>query len=501
MRRPWEHVHRRGDFDEVSSRSKEREVAGEGGGVAGDVDDVRRGEAEEGVDEGFFAAFARGVEDDDGLFAGEIGWREGLGAGGAVAGRGDGVELGVAEGVLDGALADFEAEDALGKVGQVEADGAGAAVDVEEERDARGGGRCVGGRGGAWGAGDCGRGEAGLAVIDGPFVFVAGGCDSRRFCGGERGGDGVCGIDRVTADDVVEFAGLFGVYLEEGARRDLEEAVADGFLDGLIAPEEGQGFGVAGADADAGGFKCGTAGEPEALDFPGGLEEGARVGGRGVGGGRGGFRGVVAQEALAVFFETAGGLVDEGARGEGVARVGLFAGDEDDHDLAGVDADADDEVAKEAAAGGFVEAGDVLCEEEALGDLADALAGGVGDPARGVRDDVVGFGGVEADAEVAGGGGWGSGCRGGCGCRGGSYWGGRGGKGRRSCDRCGICYGGGSRGGDVVLFARNGPRRRHGGHGLGDRVLHVVSVVVGMGHPDGRGDEVLGVRVGQAADA
>ena len=72
MASPGEHVNRRDRFDGITPRGEKGCVTSEGGGVAGDVDDVGRGEAEDGVDEGFFAAFARGIEDDEGLLAGEV---------------------------------------------------------------------------------------------------------------------------------------------------------------------------------------------------------------------------------------------------------------------------------------------------------------------------------------------------------------------------------------------------------------------------------------------
>ena len=146
---------------------------------------------------GRFAAFSRRIKNHTGRGLRKVRGGQGFGAGDAEGRVGDFVEGGILAGVADGAFVAFDTDDFFRVAGQVEADGSGAAVDVEEVGD-------------------------GL----------------RGFGGGLAEG--------VLEDGVVEFFGLAGVDLEEGERRDDVFVIADVVGDGLGAVEE---LGVFGAVA------------------------------------------------------------------------------------------------------------------------------------------------------------------------------------------------------------------------------------------------------------
>lgn len=127
--------------ERVTGGEEVAEVAHLRGGVAGDVDDGARGEREELLEKGLVAAFARGIDDDDGVGGRK---REAGEDGGGVAreegGVGDVVGGGVFAGEFDGGFADFDARDAFeGRCGR-EGEEAAAAVGVDEEAGAGGGG-------------------------------------------------------------------------------------------------------------------------------------------------------------------------------------------------------------------------------------------------------------------------------------------------------------------------------------------------------------------------
>ena len=121
-----------------------------------------------------------------------------------------------------------------------------------------------------------------------------------------------------------------------------------------------------------------------------------------------GFRG--AREFFAVFFEPVINFFYIVGDGEREFLTGRRVGYEDDHQVAGLVADADDEVAKGAEAGCRIVAGDVVFEHVFVGLAADGLARGVGNAAAVVMDDGVALFAVEADRQIAGGGGSGRGC-------------------------------------------------------------------------------------------
>ena len=109
------------------------QVSGEGGGVAGDVDDGGGFAGDEGVDEAVVEAFAGGIDDNEvrGRLVFDLAGQPGFGFGGDKAGIANaqlpGVVTGIAGGVADG----LNANKAFGVPGQVEANGADAAIEVK----------------------------------------------------------------------------------------------------------------------------------------------------------------------------------------------------------------------------------------------------------------------------------------------------------------------------------------------------------------------------------
>ena len=135
---PREHVDRLGGLRAVAFFDKEAEVAGEGRGVAGDVEDVIGCQGDELFEETRGAAFSRGIEDDgQGTLEIKALVVVVFGEADVEFGVGDGVDLGVAAGVFDGLRAAFDADDPVGTGGQVETDAPGAAVEIENVRTAR----------------------------------------------------------------------------------------------------------------------------------------------------------------------------------------------------------------------------------------------------------------------------------------------------------------------------------------------------------------------------
>lgn len=168
----------------VAELLEDGEVAGEAGGVAGDVDDAVGLHVGEGLEDGLGAAGARRVDDDDiGAHALLVEARHDLG-------RIADDEFGVADVIVarvllrieDGGLDDLDAVDLAGFLREEQRDRAGAAVGVDD----------------------------GLLALE------------------------VRELQRL----VVEDFGLLRVDLEEGARRDVEGQAADAVENGRLAPEQ-----------------------------------------------------------------------------------------------------------------------------------------------------------------------------------------------------------------------------------------------------------------------
>lgn len=129
-----EHIDGFGAEGGVGVVGEELEVAGEGGGVAGNVDDAAGGHLGDGVDDLRGEAAAGRVDDDD-VGADALGGELGGDLGGVAAeevGVGDMVAQGVLSGVLNGLGNDLRANDALCVPGQAQRDGADAAVEVQD---------------------------------------------------------------------------------------------------------------------------------------------------------------------------------------------------------------------------------------------------------------------------------------------------------------------------------------------------------------------------------
>ena len=91
-------------FDGVAVFGEVANISGEGGGFAGDVDDLGRQGGGEGVEKLGIAAFAGGIDDDEvrGIILGDPFGQPFFGFGGGEAAVGDAVEFGVEVGVFDG---------------------------------------------------------------------------------------------------------------------------------------------------------------------------------------------------------------------------------------------------------------------------------------------------------------------------------------------------------------------------------------------------------------
>lgn len=87
------------------------EIADLGGGITGDVDDGAGGESNELGQEVGVTAFARGIDDDGGVFSGEGEvFKDGGGVADLEGGVGDVVGLGVLLCPLDGGFAEFDTD-------------------------------------------------------------------------------------------------------------------------------------------------------------------------------------------------------------------------------------------------------------------------------------------------------------------------------------------------------------------------------------------------------
>lgn len=184
MRGHREHVDGLDFLGFVAELLEDGEVAGEAGGVAGDVDDAVGLHVGEGLEDGLGAAGARRVDDDDiGAHALLVEARHDFG-------RVADDKFGVADIVVarillrieDGGLDDLDAVDLTGFLREEQRDRTGAAVGIDDSL---------------------------LAL------------EVREF-------------QRL----VVEDFGLLRVDLEEGARRDVEGQAADAVEDGRLAPEQ-----------------------------------------------------------------------------------------------------------------------------------------------------------------------------------------------------------------------------------------------------------------------
>ena len=130
-----EHIHRREALGAVAFLGQEREIAGHRLGVAADVDDALRGHAGHTLDEGGRRTLPGRVHEDDvGLLARVGGFPYPCGG---VSGKETGVfyavVLCVADGVPDGVPVHFHAHNLPGLIGGRQADGADAAVGVEDD--------------------------------------------------------------------------------------------------------------------------------------------------------------------------------------------------------------------------------------------------------------------------------------------------------------------------------------------------------------------------------
>jgi hypothetical protein len=134
-------------FEAIGGLEEELEVAREGGGVAGDVED--RGGLELGdPGDGFGGEAGAGRVDDDEIdFFGHAGGQGVVDVGGDHLDVGDAVEGEVLAGGVDGGREAFDGDDAVGDGGEVEGDGAGAGEEVEGGPRGGRGGRRVRGRG------------------------------------------------------------------------------------------------------------------------------------------------------------------------------------------------------------------------------------------------------------------------------------------------------------------------------------------------------------------
>lgn len=137
---PREHIHRLGPNEMIALFAEQLDIAGKGGGIAGDVADRGDTRVGEGVEQRGVRALARGIE-YGGVEALAPGQEAGDLFGGVAAdeaGVVDVVDPGVAPGVFDGGLNDFDAQGGLGVSGGGQGDGARAAVGVQQLEPAAG---------------------------------------------------------------------------------------------------------------------------------------------------------------------------------------------------------------------------------------------------------------------------------------------------------------------------------------------------------------------------
>ena len=129
-----EHVHRLHIFHLIAQGLQDLGISGEGGGIAGDVDDAGGLHAGGGGEDFFAAAGADGVHDDHvraKAFFIEL-WHPFAGVGGVEFGIGNLISFCIFLGVFDGFLHDLDADDAFGFLGKAQRNGAGAAVGVDD---------------------------------------------------------------------------------------------------------------------------------------------------------------------------------------------------------------------------------------------------------------------------------------------------------------------------------------------------------------------------------
>ena len=121
------------DGAEVVVSGEDAEVAGEGGGVAGDIEDLGDAGGDQGIEEFAVAAFAWGIDDGElGAVAFAEPFRQpGFGFGGGKVGIGEAVSLGGFPGIGDGLADAVDAVKGLVLLRDETADGADAAVEVE----------------------------------------------------------------------------------------------------------------------------------------------------------------------------------------------------------------------------------------------------------------------------------------------------------------------------------------------------------------------------------
>jgi len=168
MSRPRKHIDRLDCLDLIVPCGQYGDVAGEGRGVAGDVDDFLGIEDEDFGEHDGLAAFTGRIEDDQGRVVGDLGARDFLDFGGDEGGVGDAVLGGISARVLDCSFIAFDSDELAGVAGEVEAYGAGTAVEVEDRCD----GYMICRRHGCHGCGcQVAQGEVAHGVIE-PFCLL-----------------------------------------------------------------------------------------------------------------------------------------------------------------------------------------------------------------------------------------------------------------------------------------------------------------------------------------
>ena len=134
MPRPWKHVHRLGAVKPVTAFAEDADVAGEGGRIAGNVDDARRRSEQQCAKQLFIRAFAGRVEDDcvKALATGDAAWNFTGGIGADKAGAAvHAVAAGILDCVGDGRRDDFDAEHIARALRRSQRDRSHAAIGVE----------------------------------------------------------------------------------------------------------------------------------------------------------------------------------------------------------------------------------------------------------------------------------------------------------------------------------------------------------------------------------
>ena len=133
MRGPGEHVHGQGLLGAVALGGQAGEVPGQGGRVAGDVDDPRGGHLDHGVDDRRGQTLSGRVHTDD-IRPQALSGKALGGVGGVAAEKlcvGDAVAPGVVPGVLHSGGDDLSPHHPAGLPGHHQGDGADAAVEVQ----------------------------------------------------------------------------------------------------------------------------------------------------------------------------------------------------------------------------------------------------------------------------------------------------------------------------------------------------------------------------------